>query len=488
MNQPRLRNVLLRASIAAGLAGFSPFVSQVWAGGTSFDITSISSLGSVNSGAAAEGSDASVIFANPAALTRFKRAELTQGAAYIAIDHTYTSNRNNDGAPTNQGTQGSNGQVFDRQDGADVGALAPNTYIAIPLSNKTVMGFSASGSHGLVLHYDENFPGRNQGRDIDFKVIRLNLALAHKLTDQFSLGANLSAERFYQKAIVKLNYEDAIRRQVGAMTGGTPDQVNALVGQILGGAAGGTPPETDAKLRVFGTAYNIQLGVLWEPSENTRIGLSYRPDTKFRNSGKFTLNDSQQQADFRDFLAGNPLTAQSADDLQPNQRVKQNITLNDELRLSIFHHATPKLDLMASYTRQDYRVSKLEYYRERNDRPIEIIPQNFKVANSYRIGFNYKMYNRLTVRAGIAAENGVVDDQNRITILPDSDRIFYGLGGTLDLSRDRALHFAYSFLDTKPAKVGLNRSIEPVEVRGGEFEGTVQLKTHFFGIGLTDRF
>jgi hypothetical protein len=74
--------------------------------------------------------------------------------------------------------------------------------------------------------------------------------------------------------------------------------------------------------------------------------MSYRPDTKFRNSGKFTINDTPQLAAYRDFVAGIPLTAQSADDLLPDQRVKQNITLNDEFRLSIFHHATPKLDLM----------------------------------------------------------------------------------------------------------------------------------------------
>lgn len=487
MNRPHLRPTQLCASLAFIFASI-PLVAQ--AGGTSFDVTSISSLGSVNAGMAAEAGDASVIFSNPAAMTRFKRAELTQGAAFITIDHNYTSNRNNDGAPTNSGTQGSNGQVFDRKaDTYDASALAPHTYFVFPLDNhKTVVGFSASGSHGLVLRYNEDFPGRNQGRDIDFKVIRLNFGVAHKLNDQLSLGVNLSAERFYQKAIVKLNYEDAVRRQLGAMTGVPSAQANALLAQIVGGAGGGIPPETSAKIRMFGTAYNFQVGALWEPSERTRIGLSYRPKTKFENHGKFTIDDSPQQAQFRQFLAGNNLTAQSAADLAPNQAVQQPITLNDELRLTVFHHATPKLDLMATYTRQNFSVTKLEYYRQANGRPIEIIPQNFMVANSYRVGFNYKMYQRLTVRAGIAKENGVVDDANRITILPDSDRMYYGLGATLDLSPDRAIHLAYAILSTKPAKVGLNRSVEPQEVRGGEFEGTVQLNTRFFGIGLTDRF
>ena len=48
------------------------------------------------------------------------------------------------------------------------------------------MGFGASASHGLVIHYDENFPGRNQGRDIDFKVTRLNLGFGYKLSPTLS--------------------------------------------------------------------------------------------------------------------------------------------------------------------------------------------------------------------------------------------------------------------------------------------------------------
>ena len=84
----------------------------------------------------------------------------------------------------------------------------------------------------------------------------------------------------------------------------------------------------------------------------------------------------------------------------------------DELRLSVFHHATPKLDLMATYTRQDFSVTTLNFQRESNGRTLENIPQNFVAAESYRVGMNYKLYKRLTLRAGYNHTNNPVSGAN----------------------------------------------------------------------------
>lgn len=480
------------AGAAAVLMGTGLGVAH--AGGTAFDATSISAMGNAGAGQAAEAGDASVLFANPAALTRFKRAELTQGLAVITIGTDYTSGQNNDGAPSGA-PQGSQGDVFSRKDGYDAGALAPNLFVAIPVNDKLVMGFGASASHGLVLHYDENFPGRNQGRDIDFKVTRLNLGFGYKMTPTLSLGMNGSYERYFQSIKLKLNYEDAVTEIVNRDCGSngipcliTPAAANALLG---------TPQEeANASLRMFGWAFNAQFGALWEPSTTTRIGISYRPKTEFTgNRGKFKLDDPNL-AQFRQNLIANSNlgqfqgidTAQSAEDLAPEQLIKQEITLPDELRLTVFHHATPRLDLMATYTRQDFSVTRLRFERESNGRVLEDIPQNFVAAESYRVGMNYKLYRRLTVKAGYGEENSVIDDATRITILPDSDRRYFAAGAQLDLSRDSSLYFAYQYMDTDPAPVGNNTGITPAEVNGGNFKGTVQLDTHFFGIGFTERF
>lgn len=486
----RTTPLFLLKRIPAALALSTAF-SLAHAGGTAFDANSISAMGNASAGQAAEAGDASVLFANPAALTRFKRAELTQGAAVITIGTDYTSKKDNDGAATGA-PQGQNGQVFSRKDGFDSAALAPNLYIAIPVNDRLVMGFGAAASHGLVLHYNENFPGRNQGRDFDLKVIRLNLGVGYKVTPTLSLGVNGSYERYFQTLKLKLNYrkavEDIVERDCTNLCVLTPGLANSILQTPEG--------EANGSLRMFGWALNAQVGGLWEPTASTRIGVSYRPKTRFTgNRGKFVFNDPQL-AGFQESLRSNATlaalqgidTIQAADDLAAEQVIKQEITLPDELRVSVFHHATPKLDLMATYTRQDFSVTKLNFERERNGRTLENIPQNFVATESYRVGLNYKLYKRFTLRAGYAVENSAVDDATRVTFLPDSDRQYFSLGGQFDLSRDTSIHFAYQKLDTDPAPVGANRAIRPEEVRGGEFQGNVQLDTHFFGVGFTERF
>jgi len=256
------------------------------------------------------------------------------------------------------------------------------------------------------------------------------------------------------------------------------------------------------------TVANVLLGFLaaspWQrsigkPTINTRIGISYRPKTEFTGMrGKLKIQETAEGAEFREFLNGGligvsgPLLGvngpQAAGDLLPEQRIKQDITLPDELRLSIFHHASPKLDLMASYTRQDFSVTNLKFVRESNGRVLQEIQQNYVAANSYRVGLNYKAFKRLVLKAGYAVENSVIDDDTRITLLPDSDRQYFGLGAQLELRRDTTLNFSYMKFDLEPGATGANGQVSPAEVRGGDFQGTTKLDIDFFGVSITERF
>ena len=466
------------------------------AGGTANDNQSTMGIATAGAGQAAEASDASVIFFNPAALTRFKRIEVLNVVSVATFDNDYTSLQDNDGAVTNSGQQGSKGQFFSRKDGFDSALLIPGLFVAVPVTNKLVMGFSASGSHGLLTRYEENFPGRGAGRESDLKVTRLNLGFGYKISPNLSVGANSSYERYFQSIKLRLNFRDAVNK-LG------PDGVDTAA--LLDGLStidprAEVPEETDAKLRIFGWALNAQAGVLWEPSTNTRIGASYRPKTRFNgNQGSLTINENDQTAAFRDFLSTSPLlgvggpllgvdAATAASDLSPDQEARQSVIFPDEFRASIFHHYSPKLDLMATYTYQDYTETKLRYERVRNGRLIEDVPQNFKVAHSYRIGLNYRPYKRLTLHAGYAQENGVVGDDLRIPILPDNDRRFYGVGATFEPSRDTVISVAYQLLDVDAGEVGNNDQVRPVEVSGAPFKGIADLDAQFYSLSLIQRF
>jgi len=487
-------------AVAFSITAFS-LSQQAFAGGTANDNQSTMGIATAGAGQAAEASDASVIFFNPAALTRFKRIEVLNVASIATFDNDYTSTQNNDGPPTDDGRQGSAGEFFSRKDGTDSALFIPGLFVAIPVSPKLVVGFSASGSHGLLTRYREDYPGRGSGRESDLKVTRLNLGFGYKLSPTLSVGMNGSYERYFQSIKLRVNFRDAVNKLVDQNN--PPGTGQALIGAIdAGSALGAVPPipgETDGKLRIFGWAFNAQAGLLWEPTDRTRIGASYRPKTRFNgNQGELTINENADTAAFREFLNGGliglagPLVQingpQAAGDLLPQQQARQSVIFPDEFRISLFHHYSPKLDLMATYTYQDYTETFLRYERVATGRVIEDVPQNFKVAHAYRVGLNYKAYKRLTLHAGYGMENGVVGDDLRIPILPDNDRRFYGIGASFTPSRDTTLSVAYGIIDVDAGAVGNNNQVTPVEVSGGEFKGIADLDADFVSFSLIQKF
>lgn len=479
-------------AVAFSMTAFT-LSQQAFAGATANDNQSTMGIATAGAGQAAEASDAAVIFFNPAALTRFKRVEVLNVASIATFKNDYTSSQNNDGPPTDSGTQGSAGQFFSRKDGYDSALFIPGLFVAVPVTPKLVVGFSASGSHGLLTRYEENYPGRGSGRESDLKITRVNLGFGYKLTPTLSVGANGSVERYFQSIKLRVNFRDAVSKL------GPPGTVALLDAAAAANLAPPIPDETDGKLRVFGKAFNVQAGLLWEPTEKTRIGVSYRPKSKFDgNQGELTINENGQTAAFRQFLRGGLIGLagpalgvngpQAAGDLEPNQQARQNITLADEFRLSFFHHYSPKLDLMATYTYQDYTDTFLRYERIATGRVIQDVPQNFQVTESYRVGLNYKLYKRLTLHAGYAQENGAVGDDLRIPILPDNDRRFYGIGASFSPSRDTTLSVAYQLLDVDAGVVGNNKQVTPIEVSGGSFQGVADLDAEFYSFSLIQRF
>lgn len=444
---------------------------SAFAGGTAFTENNVGSMGSAFAGAAAEAADPSVLYTNPAALTRFKKAEVSQGAVFASIKTPYTDS--------------ASGQTFERDTPAQ--ALAPFLYMAIPVNDKLTLGASASASHALVVRYPQNYPGNSQGTDLDLKITRLNFGAGYKLSKTLSIGGNLSYERYFNAIRLHINY----RAAVSGLT--NPTEVGLLDAAAGLGLAPAIPSnDSSALLSVLGYAFNVQGGLLWEPTENTRVGLGYRPKTKFKNSGYLTISEDANQQAFINFLNGplaaviDPAAGSKAKRLDPLQSVSQEITMPSELNLSLFHHATPKLDLMAGLSVQDFSVTQLQFLRsDDNNSNILNIPQYFAKAKRYALGMNYRVYRRLVLKAGVAKETGVVADAYRIPVLPDSDRRYFNLGAGLDISPYTNIQVAYEHLNAKQGQLGNNAFDPPISAA---YNGTVKLDANFLGVQLNSKF
>jgi len=488
----------LKIAVAAAIANIGLLhTTGALAGGTSFTEQGASGLGNSYAGMSSAAEDASVYYWNPAALTRFKRAELVGGllVAQLATPYTNSSTppcenanfqRNNQAeqqaASTTPGTNcgtangtrvsGAPGQRFERDKPARV--AIPFNFAAIPLNERTVLGFGVSGSSGLIVRFPSDSPGRTQAESTDLKVVRLSSGLGYKLTPTLSIGGAFGYERMFTSIRARLNFRSAVSRSAAQQGLGVAE--GTLQSQI-----GANEEETSIRITVYGWAVNGQIGGLWEPSERTRVGFGYRPKTTFENQGQLVINQVpgalQEGGSLR-----SAVPPEQAVLLNNFQEVRQRITLPSELNVSAFHSFTPKLDLMASWLREDFTDTEVKFTTA-DGAIIQNPRQRFQVTNRYAIGGNYKYAKRLTLRAGFAKENSAIKDEDRLQSLPDNDRTFFNIGARWKIDRSMNLDVGYQKIRFKEGVVGLNPQETDVV-----YNGKIKLDVDIIGIQLVDQF
>ena len=109
----------------------------------------------------------------------------------------------------------------------------------------TWIGFGFTVPFGLSTEYDDNWEQAYEGTDAKIEVYDFNPTFAWKLSDKFSLGAGVS----YQYVKAKLGFNKS------ATSGGAISNTHT---------------------RLTGDAWGWNIGAMWTPVENVRIGASYR--------------------------------------------------------------------------------------------------------------------------------------------------------------------------------------------------------------------
>jgi long-chain fatty acid transport protein len=175
--------------------------------------------------------DASVVFSNPAGMTSFDKSELTAGGTLLYLHGPFSTDDDN----TISGTSGRATEIL---------ALGNAQYIR-PLNDKWTFGVHAGNYFGLLLNWGSGWAGRYEANQAIVIAPQIQPTLAYKISDAWSVGAGLGLTVGY------LKYKASI-----------PE------------TALGNP---DGKLRYSDTDFAVQpnLGVMFEPSENTRISLRY---------------------------------------------------------------------------------------------------------------------------------------------------------------------------------------------------------------------
>jgi len=447
--------VLLRGLYVVSLSCLISGISlPAHASGFALAEQSASGLGNAFAGGAASAEDASTVWYNPAGMTRLKKSDAVAAVHSITTSIEFTDNGSTRSIAAG-GTPSTGG------DGGDAGesAVVPNVYYTTPLADGMSFGVGINGPFGLSTEYDRDWKGRYFGVESSVKVLNINPSLAFKLSPALSLGVGVN---FQQMDVIlsKAVDQEALCNALG-------------LGLVCG--SGNLNPATDAFAEVDGTStsWGGNLGLLYEFSDSTRMGLAYRSVVRhsLHGDGKFTNADTR-------------LNVTPLGNFFVNTNAKADITLPASASLSLYQDLMSNLALMADITWTEWSQLdqvRIEYSEGAQGATVEEL--GWSNTLRYAIGATYKPISALTIRAGVALDEGPVSSENKRTVrLPDNDRLWAALGLGYEVIPGLSIDASYASLTIDDSKIDINDGL------AGNLKGKYALSTNIISAQVNWKF
>lgn len=408
-NQSLLATAMLLAAGGANAAAFQ--LAEV----------STSGLGRAYAGEAAIADNASVVATNPALMSLFKTAQFSTGGVYV--DSRINMNGDVDAAIKNLDMKFTKyGSASQRN--VVPGAFVPNLYFVAPVNDKFALGAGMNVNFGLKSEYDDSYDAGIFGGKTDLTAINLNLSGAYRVTEGLSLGLGVNA--------VHANAQ--VERNAGIIAESIKDpQTKGALEKVAPGTRITNYLTSKDKSVVslqdraaWGFGWNA--GVMYQFNEGNRIGLAYhsKVDIDFTDRTATSLGK-------KDIVAG---------------KTGITLTLPDYLELSGFHQLTDKLAVHYSYKYTHWsRLTKLYASYENGEKAFD---KELQYSNNSRValGASYNLYEKLTLRAGIAYDQAA-SRHHRSAAIPDTDRTWYSLGATYKFTPNLSVDLGYAYLKGK---------------------------------------
>ena len=385
-------------------------------------------MGHATAGSAALGQNASTAFSNPAAMTRLDRSQMMVGLLAIYADARFDAEE----------------AEFGGGDGGNAGGWIPAGSFAYvhDYSPDLKFGIWLGSYFGLGLDYGSDWAGRYYVQEADFVTMAANPGVGYRLNDQWSIGAGFSV----------------------------------VYGELEQKTAINNPASDDGQLKIdtddWALGYN--LGVLYEPTQTTRFGLTYRSkvDLEFEDTAKVSGLGPILSG------VGNLLNLIGSE-------VDMEMSVPASVNFSAYHEFTERFALLGSITWQDsseFGKSTISISSETTTNLTA--DRNFDDAWTYALGCKYRLAEPWLLSLGIAYSESLVDDDDRTVDLPVDRQWRYAVGIEYDLSEDTTIGAAYAYLDAGDAPVNQNRGALAGAL-AGDFSTN---ELHFFGINLNRRF
>jgi long-chain fatty acid transport protein len=418
--------------------------STVYASGFAIIEQSVTGLGSAFAGAAASAEDASTVYYNPAGMMLLEGQQVKVGVNIVAP----TTELDLDGASktTALGTV-SLGTETSGDAAAD--AVVPNLYYTNKINDRFAVGLGITAPFGMTVDYDEDWAGRYHAVKSDVLTININPAVAYRVNDKLSVGAGVSAQ-----------YIDATLSSM------------ADAGYYYG-ESGNTDYDVLVENSGDDWGYGFNLGLIYEITQATRIGLNYRSEYKHTLEGTVECDVPDKAAALSSYFE--------------TQDIIADITLPAAASLSVYHQLTDKLALLAdiSWTQWssfDELTISFENYIGSTDNTESSTVENWDDSWRYSIGAIYQATDALTLRTGVAFDETPISDEYRTPRIPGEDRFWLTFGLSYNITNALSIDAAYAHIFVDDATLDLEDST------AGDISGTYEASVDIASIQLSYNF
>jgi long-chain fatty acid transport protein len=397
-----------------------------------------SGMGNAYAGSAAIADNASTIFFNPAGMTRLEGINVSAGASAIQPSFKFKNN----GSTVPAGSAGNGGN------GGDAGSLGvvPNAYISWQLNPSWYVGLGIGAPFGLMTEYeDDNWSGRYHSKKFSIESINVNPSVAYKVNDQLSIGAGVNW----------MHLDAEFSRAVPF------------------GPAG----DGDATVKMKGDGWGWNLGMTYQITPETRLGLSYRSKVKIDASGKTKVTNRSVPAPVFNGL-GFPAQANAS----------TTVELPDTAVFSVVHDLNSQWQLLGDISWTGW--SSIKSLDIKNVGPNPRITDDgldLRFRDTWRLalGANYKLNHQWTLKTGVAYDQSPVDSSKyRPTSLPDNDRYWLSLGVQYNYSDRTTVDVGYTHLFLKDTSIDNDTAAATKGTVRGEYKSNANM----VGIQLSHRF
>lgn len=393
------------------------------AAGYGSPIQGASGLGNAYAGAAASAVDATTIFANPAGMIYLNDSQFIEAIHVVKPESRFED----EGSIKGAGVPPRGGE------GGDIGSwiFVPNLFYAKKISPDLSMGLGVNSPFGLKTEYDDDWVGRFQTVKSQLRTINFNPSIAFRVNDSLSVGAGISA--MYARA-----------------------ELTRAVNRVVS-------PESFVKIKGDDWGYGFNLGLIYQVTEDTRLGLAYRSKVEQNLKGEAKFDA--------------PLQAL-------NTNVKTSITTPETVSFSTYSQLNDKWDLLTDITWTRWsRFEEIKILRE-NGSLLSLTPQNWDNSLRYSMGATYKYDSKLNLRAGIAYDEEAISDEFRTARIPSNDRTWLSVGASWQMSEKSKLDVGFSHLFIKDAVIDDDQN-SPAEGFNGRLRGKYQAQANILGIQFT---